>query len=217
MDEDEIRKNMHDEYMEELLVQEEDRLAAIDRQKLEQEAFDEEALRLTLEEEARWKEWDIKREQEQEREKEEWDKKMGLHPSCYISDEDLKKKDVPHSNNNSDDESFDQEPYNRGLVSVNDTIETQESIFVGIRDAPTTDVDTLQIPEVVDPASNKGKAIADPQPKKQGKKRQAHDDPLRIYHKNRGRSERIFGEKMKKKGFGPNGEGSTPDSAFSVD
>lgn len=61
MDEDEIRKNMHPEYMEELLLQEEDRLAAIDRQKLEQEAFDEEAVRLTLEEEARWKEWDIKR------------------------------------------------------------------------------------------------------------------------------------------------------------
>ena len=171
MDEDEIRKNMHHEYMEELLLQEEDRLAAINRQKPEQEASDEEDLRLILEEEARWKEWDIKREQEHEREKEEWDKKMGLHPSCYISDEDLKKKEVPTSNNNSDDESFDQEPYNRGLVSVNDTIETQESIFVGIRDAPPTDDNTLQIPEVVDPASNKGKAIADPQPKKQGKKK----------------------------------------------
>ncbi|PWA73284.1 hypothetical protein CTI12_AA262530 [Artemisia annua] len=207
MDEDEIRKIMHHEYIEDLLIQEEDRIAALDRERLEQEAFDEEAMRLTLEEEERWKEQDLKREQDEHAEHVEWEKNMGLHPSCYMSE----------------DESFDQEPYNREQVSVNDQIKTQESIFVGIRDAPLAD-DALLIPEVVDApcdpnddAPNKGKAVVVPEPKKKVRKRQTHDDPLRIYHKNRGRSESIFGQKMKKTGFGENGEGSTPDTAFSVD
>ena len=207
MDEEEIRKNMHDDYMEELLIQEEDRLAALDRQRMEEEAFDEEAVRLTLEEEERWREQDLKREQELQAEQEQFEKNMGLHPSCYISE----------------DESFEQEPYNREHVSVNNQIETQESIYVGIRDAPPAD-DALPIPEVVDApcdpnedTTNKGKAVANPETSKKVKKRPAHDDPLRIYHKNRGRSERIFNQKMKKTGFGDNGEGSTPDSAFSVD
>ncbi|PWA85378.1 hypothetical protein CTI12_AA150780 [Artemisia annua] len=207
MDEDEIRNNMHHDYMEELLIQEEDRLAALDRARLEQEAFDEEAVSLNSDEEERWKEQDLKREQDEHAEHVEWEKNMGLHPSCYMSE----------------DESFDQEPYNREQVSVNDQIETQESIYVGIRDAPPAD-DALLIPEVVDApcdlnddAATKGKAVAVPEPNKKFRKRQAHDDPLRIYHKNRGRSERIFGQKMKKTGLGENGEGSTPDTAFSVD
>ncbi|PWA64249.1 hypothetical protein CTI12_AA346450 [Artemisia annua] len=102
MEEDEIRQNMEHEYMEMLLIQEEDRLAGEDRQQLEQEAFDEEALRLTLEAEARFAEEDLKREQDRKREHEEWEKNMGLHPSCYLSEE----------------ESYDQEPYNREVVDA---------------------------------------------------------------------------------------------------
>nr|GEW31147.1 calcium/proton exchanger [Tanacetum cinerariifolium] len=69
----------------------------------------------------------------------------------------------------------------------------------------------------------KGKTIeADaaepPKLKKQGRKRKvaepsAAEPPFRIYHKNRGRSERIFNQKIKKTGFGPNGEGFTADKA----
>lgn len=70
MEEDEIRKNMEHDYIEELLIQEEDRLAEEDRQHQEQNSFDKEALRLTLEEEARWKEQDLKREQDEQREHE---------------------------------------------------------------------------------------------------------------------------------------------------
>ena len=40
---------------------------------------------------------------------------------------------------------------------------------------------------------------------------------MRIYHKNKGRSERIFSIQMKKTGFGPNGEGSTTNKAVSVE
>ncbi|GKG32206.1 hypothetical protein Tco_0427156, partial [Tanacetum coccineum] len=60
-----------------------------------------------------------------------------------------------------------------------------------------------------------------PKLKKQGRKRKvaepsAAEAPFRIYHKSRGRSERIFNQKMKKTGFGQNGEGSTADKAFSL-
>ncbi|GKA54065.1 hypothetical protein Tco_0753014 [Tanacetum coccineum] len=79
---------------------------------------------------------------------------------------------------------------------------------------------------VVSPSVDKGKQVADkgkqvaeanpePQAKKKGSKRKAptssEEVTLRIiYHKNMGRSKRIFNQKMKKYGFGPNGEGSTP-------
>lgn len=89
-------------------------------------------------------------------------------------------------------------------MTVNEQIETQES-FVGIRDAPTEDDDLPGIADVVDAPcdpndakANKGKAIVVHEPGKKGKKRQAHDDPLRIYYKNRGRSERIFSKKNEK-------------------
>ena len=49
-----------------------------------------------------------------------------------------------------------------------------------------------------DVKANKGKAVSVPEPEKKGKKRQAHDHPLRISHKNRGRSERIFSQKNEK-------------------
>nr|GEY36085.1 pectin lyase-like superfamily protein [Tanacetum cinerariifolium] len=64
-------------------------------------------------------------------------------------------------------------------------------------------------------------AAKPPKLKQQGMKRKvaepsAAEPPFRIYHMNRGRSERIFNQKMKKTGFGPNGEGSTADKAFSL-
>nr|GEX17591.1 pectin lyase-like superfamily protein [Tanacetum cinerariifolium] len=72
----------------------------------------------------------------------------------------------------------------------------------------------------------KGKTIkADtaepPKLKQQGRKMKvvessAAEPPFRIYHKNRGRSERIFNQKIKKIGLGPNGEGSIADKAFSL-
>ncbi|GJR40578.1 hypothetical protein Tco_1216262 [Tanacetum coccineum] len=54
-----------------------------------------------------------------------------------------------------------------------------------------------------------------PKINKQGRKRKQPDVsdsvPIKIYHKNKGRSERIFNQKMKKSGLSPNGEGSTTD------
>nr|GEU85452.1 pectin lyase-like superfamily protein [Tanacetum cinerariifolium] len=81
----------------------------------------------------------------------------------------------------------------------------------------------------VSPSADKGKQLMEPseeanpepQAKKKASKRKAPTSskelPLRIiYHKNKGRSERIFNKKMKKSGFGPDGEGSTPDKAFAL-
>ncbi|GKF79705.1 hypothetical protein Tco_0235273 [Tanacetum coccineum] len=80
--------------------------------------------------------------------------------------------------------------------------------------------------QTVASSADKGKAVAKPsaepttEPKatKKGSKRKAaaatEQLPSRIYHKNRGRSERIFNQKIKKYRFGPNGEGSTPNKAL---
>ena len=186
MDEDEIRRNLQHEYMEELLVQEEERVAA--QEKMTQEQFDEEAVRLTLEAEEKWKAADLQKEQDNKKEEEYWDIQKGLHSSCY----------------NDDEESYEQETYNRDVASVNAVLDTQESVAG---------------PQMKDVAveSVKGKAIAIAKPNKRGTKRQAVDVPFRIYHKNRGRSERILENKMKKACFGPDGEGSTPESALSVE
>nr|GEW34719.1 hypothetical protein [Tanacetum cinerariifolium] len=65
-------------------------------------------------------------------------------------------------------------------------------------------------------------ALAEPPNlKKQGRKRKvaepsAAESQFRIYHKNRGTSERIFNQKMKKTGFGPNVEWSTADKTLSL-
>ncbi|GKB50878.1 chloramphenicol acetyltransferase-like domain-containing protein [Tanacetum coccineum] len=154
---EEIRKNMEHEYMEQILIEEEEKKIAAE--KAIQEEFDEETIRLTLEEEARY-------------EKEYQDK--------IREDEESE---------------YNQMCYNHGITPLKS-------------------------------ASTRGKIIeADaaepPKLKKQGRKRKmaepsAAEPPFRIYHKNRGRSERIFNQKIKKTGFGPNGERSTVDKAFSL-
>nr|GFD17061.1 chloramphenicol acetyltransferase-like domain-containing protein [Tanacetum cinerariifolium] len=58
MTEDEIRKNLEHNYMEELLLQEEQKLQAYETK---QDEFDQVALRLTLEEEAMYKRMDEER------------------------------------------------------------------------------------------------------------------------------------------------------------
>nr|GEX37263.1 (+)-neomenthol dehydrogenase-like [Tanacetum cinerariifolium] len=182
MNEEEIRKNIKHEYMEQFLIEEkEKRIAA---EKAIREKFDEEAVRLTLEEEARYE----KENQEKIREDE--------------------------------DSEYDQMWYNHSITPPKSAstrvecgteyVQTQESIAQPSVAATET--------------TPRGKTIeADaakpPKLKQQGKKRKvpelsATKPPFRIYHKNRGRSKKIFNQKMKKTGFGPNGDGSTADKAF---
>ncbi|GKD01624.1 hypothetical protein Tco_1171898, partial [Tanacetum coccineum] len=88
----------------------------------------------------------------------------------------------------------------------------------------------LTVEEHVDEAHTtpnaKGKEVdtsATPEPPKMNKqcrKRKQPDAsdyvPIMIYYNNRGRSERIFNQKMKKSGLVPNGEGLAQNSAFSI-
>ncbi|GKC94179.1 hypothetical protein Tco_1159621 [Tanacetum coccineum] len=70
--EDEILKQFNHEYMEELMLQEEEKREA--EHKAQQEMNDEEALRMSLEEKARYEREDEERLREQ-REEEEWDRR----------------------------------------------------------------------------------------------------------------------------------------------
>ncbi|GKD42532.1 hypothetical protein Tco_1267177 [Tanacetum coccineum] len=115
MTKDEIRKHLEYEYMEEILLEEEQKREAY---QTEQDEFDQEALRYTLEEEARYKRDDEERLKEQ-RAEQEWERKRDyFHPSNWIREE----------------ESFDHEPYNRNLTIVDANVQTQESVAANISD-----------------------------------------------------------------------------------
>ncbi|GKA42496.1 hypothetical protein Tco_0735156 [Tanacetum coccineum] len=115
MIEDKIRKNLEHEYMEDMLLQEEQKFDAYQSQ---QDEFDQEALRYILEEEARFKRQDEKRLKEQLAEQ-EWERNMDYyHPSNLTQEE----------------ESFEVEPYNRNLTIVDANVQTQESVVANISD-----------------------------------------------------------------------------------
>ncbi|GJT49372.1 hypothetical protein Tco_0975529 [Tanacetum coccineum] len=184
MNEEEIRKNMEHEYMEQILIEEEEKRIAAE--KAIQKEFDEEAVRLTLEEEARY-------------EKENQDK--------IRKDEDSEYNQMWYNHDISPPKSA-----STRVECGTAYVQTQESIAQPCVAATETTPQGKTIEaDVVEP----------PKLKKQGRKRKvaepsAAEPPFRIYHKNSGRSERIFNQKMKKTGFGPNGEGSTTDKAFSL-
>ncbi|GKA35892.1 calcium/proton exchanger [Tanacetum coccineum] len=105
--------------------------------------------------------------------------------------------------------------------------DTTDVTFEDIGEAPamttseTTDVAEASMLEesIVD----KGKGKESPADEASGTKRKrgrppSHVDGIRIYHKNRGRSERIANMKLKKPfQFDKHGTGSTPEKAFDVD
>ncbi|GJW18452.1 hypothetical protein Tco_0025888 [Tanacetum coccineum] len=100
MAEDEIRKHIEHEYMKDILLEKEQKRKS--NLKAEQDFFNQEALRYTLEEEARYKREDEERLREQ-RAEEEWERKHDyFHPSNWKHKE----------------ESFDHEPYNMNLITV---------------------------------------------------------------------------------------------------
>ncbi|GJV57108.1 zinc finger, PMZ-type containing protein [Tanacetum coccineum] len=218
MTEDEIRKNLKHEYMEEMLLQEEQK---IDAYQAQQDEFDQEALRCTTEEEeARFKRHDEVRLKEQLAEQ-EWESKMDYyHPSNWFQEE----------------ESFKVEPYNKKLTIIDANVQTQEAVAANISDRGEigfrlgdfeAEIPSEEPIATVTPSADKGKQLAEPseQPELQLRrsKRKApsssEEAPAKqriIFHKNSGRSERIFNQKMKKSGFGKDGEGSTPEKAFSL-
>ncbi|GJU64612.1 hypothetical protein Tco_1246447, partial [Tanacetum coccineum] len=109
-------------------------------------------------------------------------------------------------------EEFDEEAVSTRVEYGTAYVQTQESIAQpSVAATETTPKGKTIEANVAEP----------PKLKKQGRKRKvaepsAAEPPFRIYHKNRGRSERIFNQKIKEIGFGPNGEGSTANKAFSL-
>nr|GEY46673.1 hypothetical protein [Tanacetum cinerariifolium] len=181
----------------------------------EQDEFDQEALRLTLEEEAMCKRMDEDRLKEQMIEEEEYDRKMDYYHS---------------SNWTLKEESFDHEPYNRNVNTLDANVHTRESVAANMSDRgeigfrlgdyeaeelgkqlaePIVSVTPSAEPTAsATHSTDKGKQVAEPQGKKKGSKRkapayseEAAGNQRIIFHKNRGRSERIFNQKMKKSGF----------------
>nr|GFA13333.1 hypothetical protein [Tanacetum cinerariifolium] len=162
MTEVEIRKNLEHDYMEDILLQEEQKFDAYQAQ---QDEFDQEALRYTLEEETRFKRQDEERLKEQLVEQ-EWESKMDYyHPSNWIQEE----------------ESFEVESYNGNLTTVDANVQTQESVAANISDrgeirfrlgdfvAEDNNKSNayLEIPSedpivAVTPSADKGKQLAEP-------------------------------------------------------
>ncbi|GKB07763.1 hypothetical protein Tco_0836047 [Tanacetum coccineum] len=200
-----------------------------------QDEFNQEALRYTLEEEDRFKRQDEERLKEKLAEQ-DCERKMDYyHPSNWTQKE----------------ESFEVEPYNKNLTTVDANVQTQESVAANISDKGEigfrlgdfeaednykSNAD-LEIPNeepiaTVTPSADKEKQLAEPseqpelQPQaiKRGSKRKAptssEEAPAKkriIFHKNRGRSERIFNQKMKKYGFGPDGGRVNTRQSFFID
>ncbi|GJX88441.1 hypothetical protein Tco_0340455 [Tanacetum coccineum] len=105
----------------------------------------------------------------------------------------------------------------RHMLSIHNLPTQQSGVWV----KDTTDVAEASMLEesIVD----KGKGKESPADEASGTKRKrgrppSHVDGIRIYHKNRGRSERIANMKLKKPfQFDKHGTGSTPEKAFDVD
>ncbi|GJY85143.1 hypothetical protein Tco_0499169 [Tanacetum coccineum] len=182
MSEDEIRKNMKHEYIEQVLIEEEEKRIAAE--KANQEEFDKEVVRLTIEEEARYEK---------------------LDQDISIEEEEFE---------------YNQQWYNH-ILTPEKSASTRVEGGTAYVQTPESVADRADPSVAANETTPKGKTIESnaaepPNLKKQGKERKVAEPseaepPFRIYHKNRGRSERIFNQKMKKTGFGPNGEGSTAD------
>ncbi|GJY12104.1 hypothetical protein Tco_0381413 [Tanacetum coccineum] len=86
---------------------------------------------------------------------------------------------------------------------------------VSARKQPMIEDDLLEVG--LDLPTQESTIEANPKPTK-SKKSKAAEDPnhMRIFHKNRWRSERIFNQKMKNFKFDEHGSGSTPDKTFDV-
>ncbi|GJU45691.1 hypothetical protein Tco_1202957 [Tanacetum coccineum] len=120
------------------------------------------------------------------------------------------------------EESMDVEMYNRTKASINFMVNTQESVTHG---QPSSVKAASVQPAQSEPAFAEGPSVqpapsvpaSDNAAKKKGKRTRSEPDvPFRIYHKNRGRSERIRNMQEKKFKFDAQGIGSTAEKAFDV-
>ncbi|GKD40691.1 F-box domain containing protein, partial [Tanacetum coccineum] len=194
--------------------------------------LDEEAFRECMEEQAREQ---AKNDAEQERldkerrEEIEWEEKNDYFNPANFREDSLEEAPFNHTYAEVLIPSIHSQPTQQSGVWVKDTTDvTTEYVdeFPGMETSETTNVaegiGSAMEEELPAPAVDKGKGVAsvaqqDSAPKKKRGRPPSHVDGVRIYHKNRGRSERIAKMKEKKAfEFDKHGTGSTPDKAFDV-
>ncbi|GJW50178.1 zinc finger, PMZ-type containing protein [Tanacetum coccineum] len=199
---------------------------------LTSEELDEEAFRECMEEQAREQ---AKNDAEQERldkerrEEIEWEEKNDYFNPANFREDSLEEAPFNHTYAEVLIPSIHSQPTQQSGVWVKDTTDvTTEYVdeFPGMETSETTNVaegiGSAMEEELPAPAVDKGKGVAsvaqqDSAPKKKRGRPPSHVDGVRIYHKNRGRSERIAKMKEKKAfEFDKHGTGSTPDKAFDV-
>ncbi|GKD10836.1 hypothetical protein Tco_1190521 [Tanacetum coccineum] len=194
--------------------------------------LDEEAYRECMEEQVREQ---AKNDAEQEkldkerREEREWEEKNDYFNPANFREDSLEEAPFNHTYAEVFIPSIHSQPTQQSGVWVKDTTDvTTENVdeFPGMETSETTNVaegiGSAMEEELSAPAVDKGKGVEsvaeqDSAPKKKRGRPPSHVDGVRIYHKNRGRSERIANMKLKKAfEFDKHGTGSTPDKAFDV-
>nr|GEY41210.1 putative RNA-directed DNA polymerase [Tanacetum cinerariifolium] len=221
VDEDELRNALDHEYMEQLILEEEEKRMA--RVKVVIERQDEEALQQALEEEREYQRQDKVKERYYE-EQRQWDfDNDSLTPKKFILSEDEIDVDAinmtprPINMNVNIQESavvhtafgVVEPPIREGVYNSSDVVEP--AITEGLDQEEMTDKVVIA-EEGVSVASNtrgrnKGKKVAT---------ETAHALPFRIYHKNRGRSEMIAKIQAKKFKIYDHGTGLSADKALSL-
>nr|GEU44654.1 chloramphenicol acetyltransferase-like domain-containing protein [Tanacetum cinerariifolium] len=155
------------------------------------------------------------------REEREWEEKNDYFNPANFREDSLEERPFNHPNAKVFIPSIHSQPTQQSGVWVKDTTDvTTDDVdeFPGMETSETTNV----AEELAAPAVDKGKGVAsvveqDSAPKKKRGMPPSHIDGVRIYHKNRGRSERIAKMKEKKAfEFDKHGIGSTLDKAFDV-
>ncbi|GJY64969.1 agenet domain-containing protein [Tanacetum coccineum] len=163
------------------------------------------------------------------REEREWEEKNDYFNLANFREDSLEEAPFNHTYAEVFIPSIHSQPTQQSGVWVKDTTDvTTENVdeFPGMETSETTNVaegiGSAMEEELSAPAVDKGKGVEsvaeqDSAPKKKRGRPPSHVDGVRIYHKNRGRSERIANMKLKKAfEFDKHGTGSTPDKAFDV-
>ncbi|GKB35710.1 hypothetical protein Tco_0880652 [Tanacetum coccineum] len=131
------------------------------------------------------------------REEREWEEKNDYFNPANFREDSLEEAPFNHTYAEVFIPSIHSQPTQQSCVWVKDTIDVTTKIWMNF-------LKWRKVRQLIAP---KKKRVRPP----------SHVDGFRIYHKNRGRSERIANIKLKKAfEFDKHGTGSTPDKAFDV-
>ncbi|GJU65409.1 hypothetical protein Tco_1247244 [Tanacetum coccineum] len=192
---------------------------------LTSEELDEMAFRECMEEQAREQaRIDVEQERfdKERREEREWEEKQYYFNPANFREDSIEEAPFNQAYAEVFILSIHSQPTQQSGVWVKDTTDVKTKNIDEAPASETTDVSAM-VEDLSAPAVDKGKgkeSVEDQAsaPKKKRGRPPSHVDGIRIYHKNRRRSERIANIKEKKAfQFDKHGIGRTPDKAFDVD